>query len=140
MSEKQFHLFFQRAEKKRGVTGEILLAMLERRLDNVVYLSGFAHSRFHARQLICHGHFRLNGHHANIPSMVLNKGDVLAYREKSKNHDELSALVESNANKSVPGWLDVDSENKEIKILSFPAREDIPIDIEEHLVVELYSK
>ena len=140
MSEKQFLLFFKRAERKRGVTGEILLSMLERRLDNVVYISGFAHSRYHARQLITHGHFRLNGHHANVPSMLLDKDDVLAFREKSKGHDELSALVEVNKNKSVPGWLDVDRDNKELKVLSFPTREDITIDVEEHLVVELYSK
>jgi len=140
MSEKQFRLFFKRAERKKGVTGENLLAMLERRLDNVVYISGFSHSRSHARQLITHGHFRLNGHHANIPSMLLDKGDVLAYREKSKNHDELSAIVESNTSKAVPGWLDVDREKKEIKVLSSPPREDVAIEVEEHLIVELYSK
>lgn len=140
MSEKQFRLFFKRAERKRGVTGENLLAMLERRLDNVVYISGFSHSRSHARQLITHGHFRLNGHHANIPSMLLDKGDVLAYRDKSKNHDELSAIVESNTSKAVPGWLDVDREKKEIKVLSSPPREDVAIEVEEHLIVELYSK
>ncbi len=140
MTEKQFSLFFKRAEKKRGVTGEILLSMLERRLDNVVYITGFSHSRSHARQLITHGHFRLNEHHANIPSMLVEKGDVLAYREKSKNHDELGAIVDSNTSKAVPGWLEVNRDNKEINVLSSPSREDVGIEIEEHLIVELYSK
>ncbi|MCJ7579264.1 MAG: 30S ribosomal protein S4 [Candidatus Aminicenantes bacterium] len=140
MSERQFRLFFQRAERKKGVTGENLLAMLERRLDNVIYISGFSHSRFHARQLITHGHFRINGHYATIPSMLMNKGDVVFFRERSKNHQELGALVESNKTKSVPGWLSVDWDNKEINVLSFPNRDDITFDVEEHLVVELYSK
>lgn len=122
------------------MTGEILLSMLERRLDNVVYITGFSHSRSHARQLITHGHFRLNEHHANIPSMLVEKGDVLAYREKSKNHDELGAIVDSNTSKAVPGWLDVNRDNKEINVLSSPSREDVGIEIEEHLIVELYSK
>lgn len=140
MSEKQFRLYFKRAERKKGVTGENLLFMLERRLDNVVYISGFSHSRSHARQLITHGHFRLNGHHATIPSMLVDKGDMLAFREKSKNHDELSAIVESHTSKVVPGWLQVDRENKEINVLSSPTREDVALEVEEHLIVELYSK
>lgn len=140
MSESQFRLFFLRAERKKGITGENLLSMLERRLDNVIYITGFAHSRFHARQLITHGHFRLNERHADIPSMLVNKGDVVAFRDKSKKHDELGALVEMNKKKSVPGWLDVDRENREVKILSFPTRDEVAIDVEEHLVVELYSK
>lgn len=140
MTEKQFRLFFKRAERKKGVTGETLLAMLERRLDNVVFITGFSHSRSHARQLITHGHFRLNGHHANIPSMLVDKGDVLAYREKSKSNEELSAIVESNTGKTVPGWLDVDRDKNEIKVLSSPTREDMTLEIEEHLIVELYSK
>ena len=84
--------------------------------------------------------FRLNEHHANIPSMLVEKGDVLAYREKSKNHDELGAIVDSNTSKAVPGWLEVNRDNKEINVLSSPSREDVGIEIEEHLVVELYSK
>ena len=140
MSEKQFSIFFKRAERKRGVTGENLLSMLERRLDNVVYITGFSHSRSHARQLITHGHFRLNGHHVTIPSLLVDKEDVVAYREKSRNHDELGAIVESNTSKTVPGWLDVDRERMEIKVLSFPNREDVAVEVEEHLIVELYSK
>lgn len=140
MSEKQFRLFFKRAVQKRGVTGENLLIMLERRLDNVVFLIGFSHSRAHARQLITHGHFRINGRKASIPSMLVNKGDVLSFRDKSKEHEELKAIVEFNKNKTVPGWLEVDRKKVETNILSFPTREDVTFPIEEHLVVELYSK
>jgi small subunit ribosomal protein S4 len=140
MPERQFRLFFQRAEQKSGITGEILLQMLERRLDNVVFLTGFSHSRAHARQLISHGHFRINGHKSNIPSQLVNKGDVVSFRDKSKKHEELKAIVEHNKSKTVPGWLEVDRDKMEIKVLSFPSREEIPIPVEEHLVVELYSK
>lgn len=140
MSERQFRLFFQRAERKRGITGETLLSMLERRLDNVVFLIGFSHSRAHARQLITHGHFRINGHKVDIPSFLVNKGDVISFREKSAKNEELKAIVKFNKNKTVPGWLEVDREKIETKVLSFPTREDVTIPIEEHLVVELYSR
>ena len=140
MSERQFRLFFQRAERKRGITGENLLTMLERRLDNVVFVAGFSHSRSHARQLINHGHFRLNGRKANISSLLVNKGDLIFFREKSAGDEELKAVVEFNKNKTVPGWLEVNREKMEIKVLSFPTREDVTIPVEEHLIVELYSK
>ena len=91
---------------------------------------------FHARQMITHGHFRLNGHYATVPSMLMNKNDVVSFREQAKNHPEFGALVESNKTKSVPGWLNVDWDNKEINVLSFPNRDDITFDVEEHLVVE----
>ena len=140
MSEKQFRLFFQRAERKRGVTGEHLLFMLERRLDNVVFVIGFSHSRAHARQLITHGHFQINGRKVNVPSIQVNKGDVLSLGEKSAKNEELKAIVEFNKNKTVPGWLEVDSDKMSARILSSPTREDVGIPIEEHLIVELYSK
>jgi len=140
MSEKQFKLFFQRAERKKGVTGETLLSMLERRLDNVVFLIGFSHSRYHARQLIVHGHFQINGRKVATPSILVDKGDVLSFRDKSINHDELKAIVEYNKSKSVPGWLEVDREKMEAHVLTFPSREEVGIPIEEHLVVELYSR
>jgi len=140
MSERQFRLFFQRAERKSGITGEILLQMLERRMDNIIFLSGFSHSRAHARQLISHGHFRVKGNKVNVPSQLVNKGDIVSFRDKSKTHEELKALVENNKGKTVPGWLEVDRDKMEIKIVSFPTREEIPIPVEEHLVVELYSK
>lgn len=140
MSERQFRLFFQRAERKSGITGEILLQMLERRMDNIIFLSGFSYSRAHARQLISHGHFRIKGNKVNVPSQLVNKGDVVSFRDKSKAHEELKAIVENNQGKAVPGWLEVDRERMEIKVLSFPTREEISFPVEEHLVVELYSK
>lgn len=140
MTERQFRIFFQRAERKRGITGENLLTMLERRLDNVVFLIGFSHSKAHARQLIAHGHYQVNDRKVNIPSFVVDKGDVVSFREKSTKNEELKALVESNKNKTVPGWIEVDAEKMEAKILSFPTREDITLPVEEHLVVELFSK
>jgi len=140
MTERQFRIFFQRAERKRGITGENLLTMLERRLDNVVFLIGFSHSRAHSRQLITHGHYQVNDRKVNIPSFVVNKGDVVSFREKSTKNEELKALVESNKNKAVPSWIEADAEKMEAKILSFPTREDITLPVEEHLVVELFSK
>ena len=140
MSERQFRLFFQRAERRRGITGDNLLSMLERRLDNVVFIAGFSHSRAHARQLISHGHFRLNGRKASIPSLLVDKDDVLAFKEKSMSHEELKAIVEFHKSKEVPGWLEVDREKMEAKVLEFPKREDVTMPVEEHLVVELYSK
>ncbi len=140
MSERQFKLFFQRAEQQKGITGETLLSMLERRLDNVVYLIGFSHSRLHARQMITHGHFSVNGRKVTAPSMLVDKGDVVAFRERSVSNEEYRAIVEFNKNKTVPGWLEVDHDNKTAKVLSFPTREDVSIPVEEHLVVELYSR
>lgn len=140
MSEKQFRLFFQRAERKRGITGETLLSMLERRLDNVIFLIGFSHSRAHARQLITHGHFGVNDWKVSIPSFLVNKGDVISLRGRLAKSEELKALVESNKNKTIPGWIEVDWEMKKVEILSYPTREDITFPIEEHLIVELYSK
>lgn len=140
MSERQFRLFFQRAERRKGVTGENLLTMLERRLDNVAYVAGFSHSRLHARQLVNHGHFRINGHRADIPSLIVEKEDVISFREKSAGLEELKAIVDFHKNKTVPGWLEVDRENMEIKVLSLPTRDDVTIPVEEHLVVELFSK
>ncbi|UCC41673.1 MAG: 30S ribosomal protein S4 [Candidatus Aminicenantes bacterium] len=140
MSERQFRIFFQRAERKRGITGENLLTMLERRLDNVISLIGFSHSRTHARQLITHGHYQVNDRKVNIPSFLVNKGDIISFREKSTQNEELKALVESNKNKTIPAWIEVDAEKMEAKVLSFPTREDITLPVEEHLVVELYSK
>ena len=140
MSEKQFRLFFLRAERKRGITGENLLSMLERRLDNVIYLVGFSHSRSHARQLIGHGHFRVNDWNVNIPSFLVDKGDTVTFKDKSGKNETLKAIVDSNKNKTVPAWLDIDWEKAQVKVMALPAREDITFPVEEHLVVELYSK
>jgi len=140
MTERQFHLFFERAERKKGVTGENLLIMLERRLDNVVYVLGFSFSRIHACQLITHGHIRVNDHKVSIPSYLVKEGDVLGFREKSLKYKDFKALFEANKNKTIPGWLEVDWENVKGKVICFPKREDVTIPVEEHLVVELYSK
>ena len=140
MSENQFKLFFKRAERKRGVTGENLLSMLERRLDNVIPLIGFAHSKAHARQLITHGHFRKNGRKATVPSMLVDKNDVISIHERSSENEDLNAVIEANKNKEIPSWLDVNFEEKTATVVSFPKREDITIPVEERLIVELYSK
>lgn len=140
MSEKQFRLFFERAERKRGVTGETLLAMLERRLDNVVFIAGFSHSRAHARQLITHGHFDVNGRRGKTPSALVGVGDVICLNERSAQSEELKAIVEAHEGKTVPGWLEVNREKMEAKVLTIPSREDVGIPVEEHLIVELYSK
>jgi small subunit ribosomal protein S4 len=140
MSERQFHLFFERAERKRGITGENLLIMLERRLDNVVFIMGFSHSRAHARQLLTHGHIRVNDHKVSIPSYLVDEGDVINFKEKSLKNENYKALLEVNKNKTIPGWLEVDWENLRGKVISFPKREDVTFPIEEHLIVELYSK
>lgn len=140
MSEKQFLLFFKRAEKKKGITGETLLSMLERRLDNVIFITGFAHSRAHARMLITHGHFCINGGKVSTPSILVDKGDVITYREKSAKNEEFKAIIDDNKTKVIPGWLEVDQEKAEAKVIELPKREDVTLPVEEHLVVELYSK
>jgi small subunit ribosomal protein S4 len=140
MSEEQFRFFFKRAERQKGITGENLLAMLERRLDNVIYVMGFSLSRGHARQLIGHGHFRINGRRVNIPSALVKPGDVVEFKERTAKGEDLRAVVASHASKSVPGWLEVDRENMKGRVLALPTRQDVTLPVEEHLVVELYSK
>jgi small subunit ribosomal protein S4 len=140
MSEKQFHLFFERAERQKGITGETLLAMLERRLDNVVFLTGFAHSRAHARQLINHGHFLVNESRVTIPSFQVKAGDVVTFRERSAKSEDVKAMLEVHKNKAVPGWLEADWDGKTARIVALPTRADITMPVEEHMVVELYSK
>ena len=140
MSEEQFRFFFQRAERQKGVTGENLLSMLERRLDNAVYLMGFSLSRGHARQLIGHGHFRVNGQRVNIPSALLNVGDVVEFKVRTAKNEVAKAVVASNKSKTVPGWLEVDGPSMKARVLALPTRQDVTIPVEEHLVVELYSK
>jgi len=140
MSEEQFHFFFERAERQKGITGENLLSMLERRLDNVVFLLGFSLSRGHARQLIGHGHFRLNDHKSDVASALVKPGDVVAFRPRSAKSEDIRAVVASNRSKTVPGWLEVDWENLKGRVLALPTRQDVTLPVEEHLVVELYSK
>lgn len=138
--ESQFAKYFDMAERQAGMTGENLLRILESRMDNVVYRSGFASSRKEARQLVRHGHFTLNGHKATICSILTKSGDVIAVSQKSTDSDKIKSVVEANASRPKPKWLDVDSAKLTVKIIELPSREDIDIDVEEHLIVELYSK
>ena len=140
MSEEQFRLFFKRAERQKGVTGENLLSMLERRLDNAVTLMGFSASRTQARQLITHGHFFVNDQKVNVPSFLVSAGDVVRFKDRSAKSEDIKALVASNRNKALPGWLEVDWDGMKGRIVSLPQRADITLPIEEHLIVELYSK
>jgi len=137
--EDQFRRYFEMAERMRGITGENLLQLLERRLDNVVYRIGFADSRAQARQLVRHGHIAVNGRKVDIPSYSVRPGDVISVKEKSRQLDVFKALQEK-APRTVPTWLQVDIENYTANVVSMPSREDIDIPIEEHLIVELYSK
>ena len=138
--ESQFAKYFDMAERKAGMTGENLLKILESRFDNVVYRLGLASSRKEARQLVLHNHFTVNGNKANIPSMLLKVGDVIAVTENSRTSDKIKAVVEANSARPVPKWLDADSNTLTGKIVEMPAREDIDLEVEEHLIVELYSK
>ncbi len=138
--EGQFKNYFDKAEKAEGLTGENLLNILETRFDNVVYRMGMASSRREARQLVLHGHFRLNGEKATIPSMLLKAGDVVSIRDESKSSVRIKELIEGLQSQIAPKWLDVDKENVKAKIVALPKREDIDFDFNEQLIVELYSK
>ena len=138
--EGQFKNYYEMAEKKEGLTGENLLILLERRLDNVVYRMGMAESRKEARQLVLHAHFTVNGKKVNIPSILVKAGDVISVKEGSRESAKIKALVEAMEGKIKPKWLDVDTANLSAKVVNLPAREDIDFDIEEQLIVELYSK
>ena len=138
--ESQFRKYYEMAVNQKGVTGENLLAILESRLDNVVYRLGFAMSRPEARQLVTHAHFTVNGKKCNIPSFLVKPGQVIALKESSRSLDKFKASLEANASRAVPKWLDFDAANYAATVVSMPAREDIDLPIEEHLIVELYSK
>jgi len=138
--EQQFRLYFKRAEQQKGVTGENLLSMLERRLDNAVFLLGFGRSRAHARQLIGHGHFQVNGRKVSVPSYILASGDEIAFKPRSAGSASAKELADLHRNKTIPGWLSADWDNMKGKVLSLPTRQDVTVSVEEHLVVELYSK
>ena len=138
--ENQFHTYFNIGDKKEGMSGENLLSLLERRLDNVVYRMGMAESRKEARQLVRHNHFRLNGKKANIPSIILNVGDEITVNENSKSSEKIKGLIESMQTKLTPKWLEVDKTNAVAKVAAIPARDDVDFPFEEQLIVELYSK
>jgi len=138
--ESQFSHYFDLAEQRQGVTGENLLAILESRLDNVVYRLGFAMSRAEARQAVRHGHFSVNGKKVNIPSYLVKPGDVIAVRENFRDTEKLKGTVEANGSRPIPKWLELNREALEGKVVSLAARDDIDLDIQETLIVELYSK
>ena len=138
--EKQFVNYFEEADRKEGMTGENLICMLERRLDNVVYRMGFAASHKEARQLVLHGHFTVNGKKVNIPSLLIKAGDVIAVKEASRDSVKFKALAESAATANAPKWLEVKADAMSATVLNLPAREDVDFDFNEQLIVELYSK
>ena len=138
--ERQFKNYYEEADRKEGMTGENLLILLERRLDNTVYRMGLAESHKEARQLVLHAHFTLNGKKVNIPSILVKPGDVISVKESSRDSAKFKALAEALESKNAPKWLDVDKTNLQAKVVSFPAREDIDFDFNEQLIVELYSQ
>ena len=138
--ESQFAKYFDMANKMKGITGENLLAILESRLDNVVYRLGFGNSRAEARQLVLHNHFTLNGHRVNIPSLLVKAGDIIAITEKSRNNEKIKSVLEATESKVIPKWLDLDKNSLTGKVISLAEREDIDLPIAEHMIVELYSK
>ncbi len=140
VNEKQFRRYYETADRKKGVTGENMLVLLERRLDNVIYRMGIANTRLQARQLVSHAQFTVNGKKVNIPSYLVKAGDVIAVRENKKGNKFFTALKESKAALNVPQWVEFDNEKLEGKILALPVRADIDTQIAEHMSVELYSK
>ena len=140
LSEKQFHLFFLRADNQKGITGTNLLIMLERRLDNVVYRVGFVNSRTQGRHFVRHNHFLVNGKKVNIPSYLVKIGDVVEVREKSRKIQALEDSLDAVVRRGIPQWLDLEKENLKGIVKGFPSREDLTIPIQEQLIVELYSK
>ncbi len=140
VQEKQFRKYFEMASVTKGVTGERLLQILESRLDNVVYRLGFGMSRAQARQLVNHGHFEVNGKKVDIPSYLVKPGDVIAVREIRKDNKTIKENVENNSARPIPAWLEKDNEKLSGKVIRLASREDIDIPVQEHLIVELYSK
>jgi len=138
--EKQFRLTFQKATRKKGVTGEVLLRMLECRLDNAVFRSGFASTRREARQLVTHGHFQLNGHKVDIPAYEVKAGDVITLREGSRKIARILESLESLERREMPRWIEVEKAAFQSTIRQLPTREDVTMPIQEQLIVELYSK
>ena len=137
--EKQFAKYYERASHDDGITGENLLRFLERRLDNVIYRAGFANTRRQARQLVNHGHFLVNGKKVNIPSYLVNKGDVITIREKSLESEGFKRILEETEGRALPKWLEKDA-NQQVTVVAFAERDDIDYEVNETLIVELYSR
>ena len=140
VGEKQFRGYFEMASNKKGITGENLLQILESRLDNVVYRLGFGASRAQARQLVNHGQFAVNGQRVDIQSYLVKAGDVITVRENKKENGAIKANIEANSARPVPAWLELNNETLSGKVVRLASREDVDIPVEEHLIVELYSK
>jgi len=140
MLEGQFRLAFERAERQKGVTGENLLILLERRLDNAIFRIGMASSRNQARQLVRHKHVLINGKSVNIPSFLVSEGDVISLKEKSKTNAQVVENIEAVARRGIPSWLELDKENVKATVKTLPNRDELTMPIQEHLIVELYSK
>ena len=138
--ERQFSRIFSEAYRRRGMTGEILLRLMELRLDNAVYRAGFASSRAEARQLVGHGHILINGKKASIPSMQLRLNDEIGVREKSRKNQQIVSAIEAAMRKGSSSWLQIDAKNFTAKVVSEPKREEITLPIQEQLIVELYSR
>ena len=138
--EKQFRKYYVMATKKNGITGEMLLQILETRLDNVIFRLGLANTRREARQIVNHGHILVNGKKVDIPSYLVKPGEVITVKEKSRNSARIKEIVETNASRVVPSWLDMDKNTLTGKVVALPGREHIDYEVEEHLIVELYSK
>ncbi len=138
--ERQFRTYFEKAERQKGITGENLLVLLERRLDNVVFRMGLAASRTQARQLVRHGHFTVNGHRVDIPSYLTKPGEVIQVAEGSKESPLLKEIAEALTHKTVPAWLEVSAQDMSGKIVRYPTREEIDTPVQEYLIVELYSR
>ena len=138
--EKQFRHLFELAEKMEGQAGANLITLLESRLDNVVYRMGLSMTRREARQLVVHGHYLVNGKRVDIPSYRIKEGDVISLKENSKKSEKFKQIIEANASKAAPTWLDVNKDNQTAKVLRMPVKEVLDYDIVEHLIVEVYSK
>ncbi|MCB9528162.1 MAG: 30S ribosomal protein S4 [Myxococcales bacterium] len=138
--EKQFRLYFQRADRMKGVTGETLLSLLERRLDSTVYRLGLASSRSEARQLVRHNHFTVNGRKVNIPSYGVRPGDVIEVKERSRKVERITSAIEASERRPRPSWLEMDKKNWKGTVKGAPVREELTLPINEQLIVELYSK
>ena len=140
MLEKQFKKYYVMATKKQGITGEMLLQILESRLDNVVYRLGLANTRKEARQLVNHGHILIDGKRVDIPSYLVKPGEVITVKDKMKNSDRMKEIVEANKSRVVPKWLDMNKDTLTGKVVALAQRDDIDYEVQEHLIVELYSK
>ncbi|RLA98690.1 MAG: 30S ribosomal protein S4 [Deltaproteobacteria bacterium] len=140
VSETQFKRYYEIAKRKKGITGENLLLLLERRLDNIVYRMGFASSRSEARQLIGHGHIAVNGRKTDIPSFMVKEGDQIEVREKGKKFEFVKTALENAGQRGIPEWLEVDEDGMKGKVKTLPERDDLPMEVDETLIVEFYSK